>query len=386
MKEPSFLNNGCELYFDKSYPESEVPKSWIMGDLVLNGTLIHDGPNRRLQVESMYGHAPEGLAPQHFLGCGWSFWHTLDFPCLSGEKDDQVFMLNDTFEVLGTAPLDSTSLPLCEPSIELMDVSNGRWVQEPFDSCPLPYESDANFSDHYPVHKYDGRYPRCWHRDDISVIGNYCIEMNCRFIDDSRIWNSRARVSNWNGVWRERSCDYLEFTDDQLQQCITSKKITAVHVEGMSIAGFLSVLINQRLSTLTLYPASPDEDTSVVHVSTLGLLHHSDNTDAQFREYLSSEPNATKQNPYYYMSAYYTSSEREPYATLERVRTLSRIMDEVLPKKGYVPMNAFDPSAAWTFDTATQRDGMHVTGPPQRAVVTKFFHYLCKDVVEGGRV
>jgi hypothetical protein len=28
---------------------------------------------------------------------------------------------------------------------------------------------------------------------------------------------------------------------------------------------------------------------------------------------------------------------------------------------------------------------MHIVGPPMRSVVTKVFHYLCKDVVEGSR-
>jgi hypothetical protein len=193
-------------------------------------------------------------------------------------------------------------------------------------------------------------------------------------------------VSDWYGVWRERSCDYLQFTDDQLQQCVTSKKISAFHVEGASISEFLKVLLDQRLSTITLYPNTLNAtDSTEVTVTTLALLHHTMNTNAQFREYLSRLRNATEQRPIYYMSAFYTSSEREPYTHLERVKALSELSDEVLVPKGYAPMNAFDPSAAWTFDVDVQRDGMHLVGPPLRTMVTKLFHYICKDVVEGGR-
>jgi hypothetical protein len=38
------------------------------------------------------------------------------------------------------------------------------------------------------------------------------------------------------------------------------------------------------------------------------------------------------------------------------------------------------------YDVATQFDGMHLIGPPMKLIITKFFHYLCKDHVEGSRV
>lgn len=37
-------------------------------------------------------------------------------------------------------------------------------------------------------------------------------------------------------MWREKGCDYLEFFDEQLQQCITLRKIVAFRYEGQSIA------------------------------------------------------------------------------------------------------------------------------------------------------
>jgi hypothetical protein len=40
-------------------------------------------------------------------------------------------------------------------------------------------------------------------------------------------------------------------------------------------------------------------------------------------------------------------------------------------------ITAHDMSAAMTFDTAGQKDGMHINGPPAKMILTKLFHYLC---------
>lgn len=38
---------------------------------------------------------------------------------------------------------------------------------------------------------------------------------------------------------------------------------------------------------------------------------------------------------------------------------------------------------AFTYEAATQNDGMHFIGPPMKMIVTKLFHHLCHDVVNG---
>jgi hypothetical protein len=44
-------------------------------------------------------------------------------------------------------------------------------------------------------------------------------------------------------------------------------------------------------------------------------------------------------------------------------------------------INGFDIGAEFAFDTVGQADGMHINGPPIKAIVTKFFHYLCRGVL-----
>jgi len=38
---------------------------------------------------------------------------------------------------------------------------------------------------------------------------------------------------------------------------------------------------------------------------------------------------------------------------------------------------------AFTYDAAAQMDGMHMLGPPVKAIVTKLFHHVCSNVIEG---
>jgi hypothetical protein len=327
-----------------------------------------------------------------FLGCGWSYWHTLDFPCLSGELDDKVFVLNETFRVdlPETNPaLYDDELPLCLSGAELMANSAGRWVQEKFpsdDDCIAPFEVDKNYSSQYDVFAFNGAKPHCWHRESIDRIGLRCVERNCGLIDRSRYWNSRARASRWMGVWRQHSCDYLEFTDRELQQCIDAKKITGIKVSGRSVAGLLESMVRQRIAPLRMYPNASDPGSAEVTISTLALLHRTMHSDREVRESLRELKNATDRQLVYVYNGYYTSSEREPYTHAERMRDLSRIVEEELIPKGYHPLSIYDMSAAWSFDSDLQRDGMHIVGPAMRMGVTKFFHHLCRDVVTGSRV
>jgi hypothetical protein len=65
---------------------------------------------------------------------------------------------------------------------------------------------------------------------------------------------------------------------------------------------------------------------------------------------------------------------------------VTQLAAEVLTPKGYKMLNALDLSAAWTYDTATQFDGMHIIGPPMKMIISKFFHYICQDIVPGSRI
>ena len=78
------------------------------------------------------------------------------------------------------------------------------------------------------------------------------------------------------------------------------------------------------------------------------------------------------------MTGFFITSE------LSRMDKANHFANKTL--QGYKMPNAFDMSAAFSYDTATQLDGLHIIGPPMKMMVTKIFHHVCKDAVEGSRL
>jgi hypothetical protein len=64
----------------------------------------------------------------------------------------------------------------------------------------------------------------------------------------------------------------------------------------------------------------------------------------------------------------------------------NRLLSQLIEPKGLKMINAFDMTAAFTYDSATQMDGMHMIGPPMKMLVTKLFHHLCSGIVPGSTV
>jgi len=391
----SFYVNGCELFFGNDVPEEFIPRSHILGDI--NTTLSHY-ENRRLsthrnlnEVEYTHGE-PHGEPVSYFFGCGWSNWFTLDFPCLSAAMDDQVYMTEDEFDFVLPARMVSKEmaaplLPLCTLENEKFNQSNGRWIREMWptsnETCPTPSYKKSIFN----IIEYDGAHPHCWHRDDFTTIGNACMEMNCDLIRPDTKWISPLRINEtkWMGVWRQRTCDYYEFTDTELQQCFNTRKVSDIKVEGASIAYFLDQYLQQRVSNLTLFNSSDPEAISVI-LSSLSLLHQASKEDKLMAEELRARDNVGPRQEYFWVSSFYISSERDTYTVVDRMNQINHLAYDTLTPKGYKMLNVYDMSATFSYDTATQFDGMHIIGPPMKMALTKLFHFLCKDTVEGSRL
>jgi hypothetical protein len=85
----------------------------------------------------------------------------------------------------------------------------------------------------------------------------------------------------------------------------------------------------------------------------------------------------TSQLESYWVNSLYVSSEREHEARGPIQIVKSQIAQDTLGWRGYSMLNLYDMTAAFTFDTATQMDGMHIIGPPMKMLITKLFHYMC---------
>jgi len=261
---------------------------------------------------------------------------------------------------------------------------NGRWVRKPWPTeqeCPNAMEKDQD-AKKFGIMKFDGNYPHCWHRDDFSDVGNSCIEAGCRWINPLSRWRSSVHdEKDWYGNWQHDSgCSYSEYTDEQLQLCVDRRKLYGFEVEGASIAEFMREYLNQRLRNITLYDNNSQGNGTKVTLSSFRLLHHM--VDMQsWEDKLRQQRNVTvsSKEEFFWFNGYFLSSERELWTLGSRMKEFNLVAEQILQPKGYKMLNAFDMSAAFTYDTATQSDGMHIIGPPMKMIVTKFFHYLCSS-------
>jgi len=248
----------------------------------------------------------------------------------------------------------------------------------------MQMEQDARFSQMFPKIKNDPDRPICWHREDMTKLGERCMEKNCQFVI-RQMWRSWLHQEHdFFGFWLPYNCRYVEFRRDELQSCITNKKIASIQVQGASVASFLSEYVDQRLDGITFVQPSTNATTKQIVLNTFKLPHalwHS--TANEFRQQLEQMTSIDSSiEEHYYITGFYYSSEREPHVYLDRSLQFSELFEEILQPKGYKQINAFDLTAAFTYDSAGQLDGMHIAGPPMKAIVVKLFHHLCSTVDE----
>jgi hypothetical protein len=387
IEKPSRYTNGCELFFKEGTPEDFIPLSHLTRRRRLNKR-----GHRRLAVDTSHG-PPHSNPTSYFVGCGWSNWFTLDFPCESGDLDDRIHLAQSTFSftpqssTVAGESLDSP-LPLCTVENESLERSNGRWARESWpgpDECPSNMEVDRDFKKRFDIMKNDGAHPHCWHRDDLSQVGKKCIEMNCRLVAKKSNWISPLHEEkDWFGVWRPYDCDYLEFTDAQLQQCVSKRKISLMKTEGASIAAYMRDYLELRLKNITMYDAS-DPDAINVTIDTLKLLHLNGPVST-LESRLNKMPVVGKNEEYYWVTGFFLTSERETHVQVSRMDLFNHHVPKIMDPKGYKMINAFDMSAGFAYEAATQFDGMHFIGPPMKMMLTKVFHHMCADTVEGSRL
>jgi hypothetical protein len=404
---------GCELFFDEPVDTNDekalsrrlrqisrghgllerhmVAELQRHRRLPANESTLHPNFRPLLGVPNFWHGRPHQEPVAYFVGCGWNFWHTQTYACLDTTHDDAVPIHPvDTFTFQANTEPEQKQLRKCTLTDELppgrytMMTDTGRWVRLPWPDdtmCPLPMEIDRNFSGQFEIIGHDGERPHCWHRDDLSIIGKRCIEF-CAHNKVHHPWFSRIHEQKqWFGVFKKYECDYVEFTDAELQQCVDRKKISSVKLEGASISAFYNNYVQQRLANIRFYNASASPDPSQhleVVLSTLAfphLLWHM--TTKGWEKTLDETPAVKPNEEKYFLSGFYYSSEREPHVQVEHAEQLTRMAYDKLTPKGWKMINAFDLTAAFTYDTATQMDGLHMIGPPTKMGVVKFFHHLC---------
>jgi hypothetical protein len=183
------------------------------------------------------------------------------------------------------------------------------------------------------------------------------------------------REEQWSGHWKHDSgCKYFQYTNIELQQCIDSSKLYGVKVEGHSTASMVNGALLKRFENITFYNNDLGPQ---VKLTTYSLLHYCHNPQGVKDYFENQAPNVAENEEFLRVSGCVLSSEREILCTSSRMRQYSIWGDHYLTPKGYNMINAYDMTAAMTYDTAVQHDGMHIQGPPLAMILTKIFHYLC---------
>lgn len=268
---------------------------------------------------------------------------------------------------------------------EKLDVSNGQWVRYPYPndtvcSAMVRDNRDATFRDFRPLYNGDLP-PYCWYREDLTKIATGCAEPGCQWVIKHRWMTDLKRESKWFGMWEPRECGYRLIGDEDIQQCIDQKKISKIEVRGASISTIVKGYVSQRLQSINMTGGGSD-GSRVVVLDTLKMPHSLwRNSKDEHRTHLENNfPNVTEsEEDHYWITGFYYTSEREPHVLIDRSLQFSKMAWDILTPKGYKMINGFDVTAAFAFDTDGQADGLHINGPPVKAIVTKFFHHLCYD-------
>jgi len=153
---------------------------------------------------------------------------------------------------------------------------------------------------------------------------------------------------------------------EQLQQCITKRKIVAFERKGTSVASFIEEFVNHRLNNITLHPDKTDPDALTIVYDTLSLLHEN-GPDGSAEFTIQKLPVAPKNEEHYWFTGYFLSSEREvvrmsschdylmitvllnaalfQHTHVARMDQYNHALPRILEPKNYKMINAFDLSA-----------------------------------------
>ncbi len=259
-------------------------------------------------------------------------------------------------------------------SIEDESFGNGRWVKYPFpdDSVCMPVELDleeGGFRNYMPKYNGTSMPPFCWHRDNIDKCCNSCAEPGCRFIVNHRWVSDLRQTGKWFGRWENYDCSYDDMGTAEIQQCIDRKNISNIVVKGASVKEMLERYLRQKMKGVQLVTRTAK--TRIVLLDTLKMPHvvwHDSVKEFEMKlDDMSHIGGETFE--YYFVTGFYFSSEREPHVIADRSLQFSNLAREKLAPKGYKMINAFDVTAAFTFDSDAQNDGLHITGKRMRMMI-----------------
>jgi len=330
-----------------------------------------------------FGHLENSnIETVYYLGCGWSFGLSMDYPCKPGSWEDELFILGPHFTVdfeTESILLDSDG-PLCEAGLH-----PGSWIIRDtsyFKECK--YNPSAVYTKSpIPVgvvQKNDPGY--CWFQEDIEQDTEKCMEADCAAFKKAVFWKNSpfSSQSIVRATYRPISgCRFLDLSQEELQKCVKKKNVSGFDFRGASISKFMRQYFEKRIDEIIFVDENKTNSQTVV-IDTLKsphLLWHM--TMEKIQNEVEKKPPAENKGFYFVVTPMFISSERENHDLSIRAEQFSRIMHEILTPKGYKILDYFHPSAAFTYEMATQIDGMHIIGLPMKLLFAQVMTQLCGD-------
>jgi len=191
----------------------------------------------------------------------------------------------------------------------------------------------------------------------------------------------KASIANgYKGYWAPYSCRFVWLDARQLQGCIARQKVASVTVSGASIADFFRQYVIVREKQIKYYEGT---GAATVRVCTFGMMNivWSLSVD-DMRRAIETQARLVVATHKFFLTPQFVSSEREPNIMLDRLLVYAQIARQLLLPLGWRELNWMEPTAGFTFETATLFDGMHIIGPPMKLLWNMLWTYLCGSTLE----
>eukprot|EP00747_Dinoflagellata_sp_TGD_P166160 gnl/TRDRNA2_/TRDRNA2_188503_c0_seq1.p1 gnl/TRDRNA2_/TRDRNA2_188503_c0~~gnl/TRDRNA2_/TRDRNA2_188503_c0_seq1.p1 ORF type:complete len:705 (+),score=75.14 gnl/TRDRNA2_/TRDRNA2_188503_c0_seq1:61-2175(+) len=400
-----------------------------------------------LPAQSMWDAPPRGMfisgtkrneRTSRFLGCGWSCLLSHAHPCLH-PNDDRIMNFGMKLFVHRKDPafMSSTSSRTCRTPSEVN--SPGHW-QELSAAELAKCSKDASGKSPdvvraklFPVLKYDEGDGYCWYKEVLHDLGSRCAEADCpefqsRLVPVSNL-STAERTTAFK--WVPNHCQLPMMEPSQIQECVTRKKIASFRVVGDSVMDFFSAYVGMRLEHIQFWKG---QNSTHVIVDDFSMPHeiwgynrsHWESKiktrnerrtniikewgDFKLAAGFFDKESQSKDTSMYFKDATYSvwgsdddlskldhgpimvlwtnnqliSSEREEKVSLERSSQFIKLVRQNWGKRADAyELNYYGPSAAFTYESSTQEDGLHIVGPPMKALFNMAMHTMCTAPTAG---
>jgi len=172
------------------------------------------------------------------------------------------------------------------------------------------------------------------------------------------------------------------FEPSEIQECITQRSIKSIKVLGDSISRFFKPYVQLRLEGMQF---STDSNHIKVDIDNLDVVHVIwGKNEREWAKAIKMRLTAVPKHNHLllWVSSPFVSSERENKISVERALRFTEMWREAAKSRpNVIELNYFAATAAFTYESSAQQDGMHIVGPPMKALFNMAMAAACTATV-----